>query len=73
MGQCCSGQVMGQCCSGPVTASLSVCPPVSSFSSLSDQQSDFRSICPTVCLSGLHRSLLLTVTGDYSCLVYSYA
>ena len=43
-----------------------ICP----FSSWSDHQSDLRSICPTVCLPGLQRGLLLTVTGHCSSLVY---
>ena len=48
-------------------ASLAVCPPV--FPSVHSPVCLM--IYPTVCLSGLHQGLLLTVTGDYSCLVCS--
>ena len=48
-----------------LSSDLSICP----FISLSVHQADFSSSCPTVCLPGLHRGLLLTVTGDSSCLV----
>ena len=44
---------------------LSVCPPVCSFISLSDHHSIGD---PTNCLPGLRQRLLLTVTGDCSCL-----
>ena len=48
-------------------ASLPVCPAVSP-----SVHSPVRlMIYPTVCLSGLHQGLLLTVTGDCSCLVCS--
>ena len=48
-----------------LSSGLSIWP----FISLCDHQADLLYICPTVCLSGLHRGLLHTVTGDCSCLV----
>ena len=43
---------------------------IPSFISLADHKADLCSICQ-ICLSGLHRGLLLTVTGDCTCLVVS--
>ena len=56
------------CMSICLSSGLSICP----FIRLSDHQVDPCSICPTVCLSSRHRSLLLTVTGNCSCLVFYY-
>ena len=53
------------CLSVCLSSCVSICPLIS----LTDHQPDLRSICPTIGLSGLHRSQLLTVTGDCSCLV----
>ena len=52
-----------------ISVGLSYGLPICPFISLSDHQADLCSICPTVCLSGLHRGLLLAITGDCRCLV----